>query len=116
MAGGYDNRVAENREHFDELTTLTTELGLNPDDEVTFLKSPSDAEKLRLLKTSNALLYTPSGNCRYRSTGHQLKGNRKFMLNLCSKSYCNYETLFCYKYSLFTPNFLIHAYLTIMYK
>ena len=30
--------------------------------------------------------------CHYRSTGHQLKGNRKFMLNLCSKSCCNYRT------------------------
>ena len=48
--------------------------------------------------------YKTSG-CRYCSTGHQLKGNQKFMLNLCSKSYCNYETSFCYKYLLFTPIF-----------
>ena len=25
-----------------------------------------------------------STHCRYRSTGHQLKGSRKFMLNLCT--------------------------------
>lgn len=61
MAGGYDNRVSENREHFEELTSLAYVLGLDSDYEILFLKSPSDSEKLRLLKTSNALLYTPSG-------------------------------------------------------
>ena len=60
MAGGYDHRVVENVEHHDELTSLAGELNLSSGD-VTFLKSPSDGEKLRLLKTSNALLYTPSG-------------------------------------------------------
>ena len=50
--------------------------------------------------------------CCYRSTGHQLKGNQKFMLNLCTRSYCNNETSFCYKYSLFTPIFLIIAYVS----
>lgn len=60
MAGGYDSRVTENLEHFSELTNLADDLGLSVDD-VTFLKSPSDVEKLRLLKTSFALLYTPSG-------------------------------------------------------
>ena len=35
------------------------------------------------------------------------------MLNLCSKSYCNYETWFCYKYLLFTIGFL---WLTIEWK
>lgn len=62
MAGGYDNRVAENRDHHDELVSLANQLKLDfKSADVTFLKSPSDAEKLRLLKTSNALLYTPSG-------------------------------------------------------
>ncbi len=61
MAGGYDNRVSENREHFEELTSLAYVLGLDSENEILFLKSPSDSEKLRLLKTSNALLYTPSG-------------------------------------------------------
>lgn len=60
MAGGYDSRVLENAEHHDELTSLAKKLKLNSYD-VTFLKSPSDIEKLRLLKLSNALIYTPSG-------------------------------------------------------
>jgi alpha-1,3/alpha-1,6-mannosyltransferase len=60
MAGGYDSRVVENVEHFAELETLAQELGLDGD-EVAFRKSPSDAEKLTLLRTSHALLYTPSG-------------------------------------------------------
>lgn len=76
MAGGYDNRVAENREHFHELTTMTTELGLNANDEVTFLKSPSDAEKLRLLKTSHALLYTPSGMTHFKASKKLIQSRR----------------------------------------
>ena len=60
MAGGFDHRVVENVEHHDELKSLADELKLT-DDDVVFLKSPSDAEKLRLLRTSHALLYTPSG-------------------------------------------------------
>ena len=69
MAGGYDNRVAENRDHHDELISLANELKLDLESgDVTFLKSPSDSEKLRLLRTSNALLYTPSGYLKFLIT------------------------------------------------
>ena len=37
MAGGYDPRVAENVEHFVELSAVVAELGLG--DHVTFLRS-----------------------------------------------------------------------------
>lgn len=59
MAGGYDNRVVENVQHFQELCDLAKTQGLEK--HVEFLKSPSDQEKVRLLKHSDALLYTPSG-------------------------------------------------------
>lgn len=58
IAGGYDSRVKENEEHFDELQTFARELGLA--ERVTFLKSPSDSEKVWLLKNSSILLYTPA--------------------------------------------------------
>lgn len=57
MAGGYDERVTENKEHYMELRRLATELGL--DNHVTFLRSFSDAEKLSLLSSATCLLYTP---------------------------------------------------------
>ncbi|XP_033636171.1 alpha-1,3/1,6-mannosyltransferase ALG2-like [Asterias rubens] len=58
MAGGYDDRVTENREHYLELRQLTEKLKLN--DRVTFKLSFSDAEKLTLLSNCTCLLYTPS--------------------------------------------------------
>lgn len=58
VAGGYDSRVTENLEYFEELTQLKYQL--NIDSKVTFLKSISDNEKLSLLKASKCLLYTPS--------------------------------------------------------
>lgn len=60
MAGGYDSRVSENIEHLRELERLREELNLTSED-VTFLKSPPDDEKTRLLHSSHVLLYTPSG-------------------------------------------------------
>jgi alpha-1,3/alpha-1,6-mannosyltransferase len=57
MAGGYDERVTENKEHYLELRQLTTDLDLN--DHVTFLRSLSNAAKVSLLKMATALLYTP---------------------------------------------------------
>ena len=57
MAGGYDLRVIENIEHYDELVAHAEVLGLT--DMVTFLKSPSDAIKLSLLNSCHCLLYTP---------------------------------------------------------
>lgn len=57
MAGGYDERVLENVEHFDELDELVDELKLRQ--EVVLLKSPSDQRKVELLQRCEALLYTP---------------------------------------------------------
>jgi alpha-1,3/alpha-1,6-mannosyltransferase len=58
MAGGYDDQVVENVEHYSELREFTTKNHL--DDHVTFLRSFSGAEKLSLLNVCNALVYTPS--------------------------------------------------------
>lgn len=57
IAGGYDPRVTENIEHYEELVKIVDEFGLS--DSVTFLKSPSDEEKKFLLQNCTALLYTP---------------------------------------------------------
>ncbi|XP_077577118.1 alpha-1,3/1,6-mannosyltransferase ALG2 isoform X2 [Stigmatopora nigra] len=58
VAGGYDDRVSENVEHFGELKELASQLHL--EDCVTFLRSPSDSVKVALLRGSHAVLYTPS--------------------------------------------------------
>lgn len=58
MAGGYDERVAENVEHYEELRSLASSLGL--EGHVTFLRSFSDKQKLSLLHSSTCVLYTPS--------------------------------------------------------
>ncbi|XP_023671315.1 alpha-1,3/1,6-mannosyltransferase ALG2 [Paramormyrops kingsleyae] len=58
LAGGYDERVAENVEHFSELKALASALGL--EGYVTFLRSPSDQQKVSLLHHSSCVLYTPS--------------------------------------------------------
>ena len=57
-AGGYDDRVVENREHYLELRRLAEESGVA--DNVTFLRSFSDAQKVALLSACTALIYTPS--------------------------------------------------------
>lgn len=57
MAGGYDERVAENREHYEELKNLCDNLSLN--DHVTFVRSFSDAQKRTLLANAQCLIYTP---------------------------------------------------------
>lgn len=58
MAGGYDPINVENLEHYKELTDLANRLKLN--DNITFLRSPSDVHKLTLLSRSDAVVYTPS--------------------------------------------------------
>ena len=57
VAGGYDDRVAENRDHYLELRTAAERLHL--DAHVTFLRSFSDAQKRALLSRAACLLYTP---------------------------------------------------------
>ncbi|XP_041097605.1 alpha-1,3/1,6-mannosyltransferase ALG2-like [Polyodon spathula] len=58
MAGGYDERVPENVDHYMELKDLSTKLGLS--DSVTFLRSFSDEQKISLLHHCTCVLYTPS--------------------------------------------------------
>ncbi|XP_067861130.1 alpha-1,3/1,6-mannosyltransferase ALG2 [Heptranchias perlo] len=58
MAGGYDRRVPENVEHYEELREMAGELHLS--DSVTFVRSFSDQEKISLLRRSTCVLYTPS--------------------------------------------------------
>ncbi|XP_028985871.1 alpha-1,3/1,6-mannosyltransferase ALG2 [Betta splendens] len=58
VAGGYDDRVTENIQHYFELKELAAQLRL--EDCVTFLRSPSDSQKVALLRGSTAVLYTPS--------------------------------------------------------
>ena len=58
MAGGYDERVLENKEHHLELKELATSLEV--DDKVTFIRSFKDTEKVHLLNSCTALIYTPS--------------------------------------------------------
>ncbi|XP_060577207.1 alpha-1,3/1,6-mannosyltransferase ALG2-like isoform X1 [Ruditapes philippinarum] len=57
MAGGYDERVVENKEHYLELRLLCDKLGIN--DDVTFLRSISDGQKRLLLEHCDCLIYTP---------------------------------------------------------
>jgi alpha-1,3/alpha-1,6-mannosyltransferase len=57
MAGGYDERVTENREHFLELKSLASELGIGRN--VTFVRSFSGEQKKTLLSSATCLLYTP---------------------------------------------------------
>ena len=59
VAGGYDSRVTENVEHYEELVSQAEELGVT--DRVLFLRSPGDQEKVWLLKNSSCLVYTPAG-------------------------------------------------------
>ena len=58
VAGGYDERVSENVQHYAELKELAAGLGLEAC--VSFLRSPSDSLKVSLLQGSAAVLYTPS--------------------------------------------------------
>ena len=57
IAGGYDERVTENKEYYNELRAQALRLGV--EDHVTFLCSISHDEKLSLLHRSTLLLYTP---------------------------------------------------------
>ena len=58
MAGGYDYRVEENVEHFIELKSLAQSLKLEND--ISFMRSISDKQKVKLLQTAYCLLYTPT--------------------------------------------------------
>ncbi|KAM4878012.1 alpha-1,3/1,6-mannosyltransferase ALG2 [Thomomys bottae] len=58
MAGGYDERVLENVEHYQELKNIVQQSDL--DQHVTFLRSFSDKQKISLLHGCTCVLYTPS--------------------------------------------------------
>lgn len=57
MAGGYDKRVEENVEHHLELIGLADELHVT--EKVIFLRSPSDIDKVSILRHCNIVIYTP---------------------------------------------------------
>lgn len=57
IAGGYDVRVPENVEHLEELQSLAKSLELTK--KITFLRSPTDAMKLWLLRKVDVVVYTP---------------------------------------------------------
>ena len=57
IAGGYDERVTENKEYYLELRKLCEELKLN--ENVTFLRSFTDSQKRTLLHYCDCLIYTP---------------------------------------------------------
>lgn len=57
VAGGYDVRVAENVEHYEELVELARSLRI--EDRVTFERSISNERRLELLRSAHCLVYTP---------------------------------------------------------
>lgn len=57
IAGGYDERLAENREHYQELVSKAQAYNLQ--DQVVFIRSFNDADRYILLHESMILLYTP---------------------------------------------------------
>jgi len=59
IAGGFDLNNNENIQHYSELEKFARIKGVS--EKVIFLKSPSDSEKVWLLKNSSLLVYTPAG-------------------------------------------------------
>lgn len=57
IAGGYDERVTENRHHYLELRQLASELRI--ENQVTFVRSFDSDQKFTLLTHATCLLYTP---------------------------------------------------------
>lgn len=58
IAGGWDERVRENVEHFQELVNLGKERGVF--DRIQFLKNVSHEKRTQLLKDASCVLYTPA--------------------------------------------------------
>lgn len=58
LAGGYDQRLQENVQHYQELEDLVKQRGLQ--NSVMLLKNITDEERKALLSGSLAVLYTPS--------------------------------------------------------
>lgn len=57
LVGGFDPLNVENLEHYQELTALARQLDI--EENVTFLRSPSDEQKQHLLHSCTAVIYTP---------------------------------------------------------
>ncbi|KAL3140010.1 hypothetical protein ABBQ38_004293 [Trebouxia sp. C0009 RCD-2024] len=57
VAGGFDTRLAENREHYEEVRQLVVDLGLQQ--QVFLLPSFTDEQRVALLAACTAVLYTP---------------------------------------------------------
>ncbi|XP_015266876.1 PREDICTED: alpha-1,3/1,6-mannosyltransferase ALG2 [Gekko japonicus] len=58
LAGGYDKAVKENMEYYEELKLAAKKLNIG--EQVTFLRSFSDEQKVTLLSNCTCVLYTPS--------------------------------------------------------
>ncbi|XP_062840382.1 alpha-1,3/1,6-mannosyltransferase ALG2 [Anolis carolinensis] len=58
LAGGYDEAVQENVDYYEELKAVAARLGV--EEQVTFLRSFSDEQKIALLSSCICVLYTPS--------------------------------------------------------
>ncbi|XP_077159098.1 alpha-1,3/1,6-mannosyltransferase ALG2 [Paroedura picta] len=58
LAGGYDKAVKENVEYYEELKCVAKRLNIS--EQVTFLRSFSDEQKIALLRNCTCVLYTPS--------------------------------------------------------
>uniref|UniRef100_A0A6J0UT24 Alpha-1,3/1,6-mannosyltransferase ALG2 n=1 Tax=Pogona vitticeps TaxID=103695 RepID=A0A6J0UT24_9SAUR len=58
LAGGYDEAVQENVEYYEELKAVAAKLNIV--EQVTFLRSFSDEQKIALLSSCLCVLYTPS--------------------------------------------------------
>ncbi len=58
IIGGYDERLRENVEYYNELQELAKELNLNSS-LITFIRSFSDEQKREYLSKSHCVLYTP---------------------------------------------------------
>ena len=59
VAGGYDQAVRENVEHYQELLALAEQKGI-PKKNIRFLRSISNAARTAILQNSKILIYTPS--------------------------------------------------------
>lgn len=57
VTGGYDKRLLDSVRYYDDLVCLVDKLKLGSS--VTFIKSPNDAERNRLLHLCDVVLYTP---------------------------------------------------------
>ena len=59
IIGGYDERLQENIEYYNELKLLAEQLNLNSS-LITFVRSFSDEDKRKYLSRAHCILYTPS--------------------------------------------------------